>query len=286
MGIKLKEVHGEYWTPEEDSIIEEHFCYAPQNYLMNLLPGRTWKSIFMRGNGKNLKRISQDRYFIDYNFFENWSKESAYILGFITADGYVKRDTSGNRHANMLQFELASYDIDILKKFKDVLKFEGPISTTKRSTCKMQINNTKIIEDIIKKGVPSTNKTEEATFPANMPSEYAPDFIRGVFDGDGSIYMEDSNGHSRLALQILGTKDLLYGIRSHLPLESKHSYISYRGNNGANIYILSIKNKDTIKIYDWMYRASTIYLDRKYQHYMSCRNQILRCNGNIAGTQS
>lgn len=89
-----------------------------------------------------MNRESQDRYKIDYNFFENWTQETAYIYGFILADGYLKYE-SGINNENSLQFELADFDVDILFKIKECLKFEGEIKYSKRNTAKLSINNKK-----------------------------------------------------------------------------------------------------------------------------------------------
>ena len=90
MGSNRKRASGELWQKEEDEILTEHFQYASKNYLMNMFPNRSWNAILRREIKKlNLSRESQDRYYIDYNFFEDWSNDSAYIYGMIAADGHL-----------------------------------------------------------------------------------------------------------------------------------------------------------------------------------------------------
>lgn len=264
LGLNSKKEKGILWTEQEDVLLKKHFEFAPKNYLLKLFPNRTWNSIFQRGCKKyNLKRKSQDRLFIKYDFFEKWNKENAYIFGFILADGHIHY---GNK--NYLQFELASYDKDILEKIKSILQYEGPISYSKRNTCKLQINNKKIISDIIDLGMPSKDKTFNSVFPKSLPKKYIPDFIRGVFDGDGSIVYSNK----RLYFQILGTKDLLKGIKDNLPIATNNISIYDRNRNGTNVFCLQVKNKKTLDIFDWLYKDASIYLDRKYNKYLNLKH--------------
>lgn len=214
-----------------------------------------------------LRRKSQDKYYIKYNALSNWNELSSYLLGFTLADGYIKR-SNGSRNENSLQFELADYDKDILEKIKKHLCFEGPILYSNRNTVKLCISNTKIIDDLICKGIPTNNKTETASFPKEIPNSVLNHFIRGLFDGDGSVFY-DSN---YIAFQLLGTRSLLLGIKNKLS-QFFHTVNLYdRSKNGTNIFCLKLKGKNAEKLYRWLYDNSTIYLQRKYNKYRQIIN--------------
>ena len=268
MGIKLKVAHGEYWSEEEDTIIQKHFMYAPKDFLMRLLPRRTWLAIYQRGHLKfHIPRESQDKYFIDYNFFSQYTHDGAYMLGFIMADGYLKFRTDDDRNASLLQLELADYDTDILYSIASALKFGGKISFTKRHTAKLQINNTKIIQDLIRMGIPEKDKTNAATFPENLPRDFYPDFVRGLFDGDGSIYNDGG-----IAIQFLGTQSILEGIRNILPCDTSDNHLFDRSKSGANIFALKFKKKKSIDICNWMYENASMFLKRKHNKFCELKN--------------
>ncbi|MDB1954229.1 hypothetical protein PMY38_04575 [Clostridium tertium] len=134
MGLNRKRASGELWSFEDDELLRRHFEYAPKNYLMKLFSIRSYNSILQRGiKTLNLSRKSQDRYDINYKYFEEWNKDSAYIFGFIAADGHLIYE-KGEKKINALQFELASYDSEILDKIKEKLKYEGKVILTKRNT--------------------------------------------------------------------------------------------------------------------------------------------------------
>lgn len=263
LGMNKKKQTGELWSDKEDAILKENFEYASKSYLERRLPKRSWQAIYQRGSlTLLLKRKTQDKYFINHNSFSKWNEYTAYIIGLLLADGYIKYQ-SGERKENSIQIELAHYDIDILKKIKEYTEFEGPIRKTKRGTVVLNISNTKIIEDILSVGFPLTNKTESATWVNGLPFKYVHHFIRGLFDGDGSVYEKNKS----MCIHFLGTEKLIKEIIKVAPAKKKTYH--FRGKNGgANVYCLYYSSKEDAKnIYDWMYKDSNIYLDRKYNKF-------------------
>ena len=273
LGISAKANRGETWSEYENAIMYEHFENAPLNLLKELLPNRTTHAINQHGNKElGLSRISKDRYKIDYKFFENWTPESAYIYGFISADGYIKYE-HGERNENSLQFELADYDHDILDKIKDILQYEGEVRYSNRNTVKLTIGNKKLISDLIEKGMPRTNKTFEIDYPYALPDELFSHYLRGLFDGDGTIYIKDNT----ILFRLLGTQSLLNTIHEKicmLCIDISTNHIYDRNKDGCNVFDLSVQNKyKAIAIYEFMYQNSTIHLDRKYNKYLEYKNK-------------
>jgi DNA-binding transcriptional regulator WhiA len=122
---------------------------------------------------------------LNHNYFENINTEDqAYIIGFIFADGSI--NTSTNRY--MLRIELQERDKDILSFIKKELNSSINIKTHIRKNKRyvlFQINSKKMITDLIKIGI-LPGKTYLKNIPL-IPLKFAPDFLRGLFDGDGSI---------------------------------------------------------------------------------------------------
>ena len=262
MGLNRKIASGEIWSKEEDQLLAQHFEWAPKNKLLLLFPNRTWPSITQRGwKTLNLVRLSQDKYDIDYNFFSEWNEKSAYIFGFLAADGYLKYE-SGSRNETSVQIELAWYDKDILYKIKEALSYEGEIRESSRGTYKLSFANKKLCKDLIEKGMPPNDKTNKMAWPESLPDELASHFIRGLFDGDGSIYLEKDRKNP--SYQFLGTESILIGIKNQLPIRMEKHSIYDRNHCGANVHCLKISNGSCKQIFEYMYKDATIYLDRKY----------------------
>lgn len=272
MGLSRKLASGEYWSKEEDRLLSKHFEWAPKNTLMSLFPDRTWSSITQRGwNTLSLKRLSQDKYSIDYSFFSEWSREVAYLVGFIAADGYLMID-EGERNQTALQIELAEQDSDILYKMKKILKFEGPVSISNRSTVKIAISNRKVCYDLMSKGIPSSNKTIALVWPKQLPEEFERDFMRGLLDGDGSVFFDKD----RISCQFLGTKNIIENIKNKLPLDLSRNSIQDRNKyGGADIYAFKVTGKKARVILDYLYEDASIYLDRKYNIALNLDDKIV-----------
>ena len=197
---------------------------------------------------------------VNSNFFENINTEQkAYILGFIYADGCI------TNHA--LQIKLSLKDIELLEKIKLALNSEHKIGIYTNYNgygigneyCALRIKDCKIEHDLFKLGV-IPKKTKTLSFPTSeqVPSNLIRHFIRGFFDGDGSIYKVESP-----IISFTVTYEMLCGIKEEIQKNT---------NTKANIYPYKNKNvfdykvggrKQMIKIYDYLYEDATIFLGRK-----------------------
>jgi hypothetical protein len=127
------------------------------------------------------------RYTINENFFEIInSKEKAYFLGLLYSDGSVNKDK------NTVSIGLAEKDIAILELFNKSINSNKPLRKNILSNIKHQnsvilvLENKKIKEQLIKLGCVPNKSILNISLP-NIPEEFLPHFIRGVFDGDGCI---------------------------------------------------------------------------------------------------
>lgn len=120
------------------------------------------------------------------------TSEKAYWLGFIYADGNITKRKISDR----FQIKLNLEDISHLYKLKDCLCSNHSIGKYKMNTkyglikyCMFAISNQHLVDSLLDKGV-VYQKTKQLKFPSTkvLPKEYVSHFIRGYFDGDGSIY--------------------------------------------------------------------------------------------------
>lgn len=256
IGLNGKAAKGIYWSEEEDNVLKEHFAYAPKDYIMNLLPKRTWATIFVRGNKHlGLTRLSQDKISVNYNFFSEWNEKVAYIFGFILADGHIINKNG----VHALQIEQSLKDKDILFKIKEALDFKGEVHVNK--TAKLQINNVKIINDLIEKGMPVEDKSHNAIFPEDLPKEFYRDFIRGVIDGDGWSTI-NKDGYS---LGLCGNYDLISKVKDNLIEDCSNNSIR---KDATYCWRFNIKGKKAKRIASWLYKDAQIFLERKYNNFL------------------
>ena len=135
---------------------------------------------------------------IRYNekFFKEWSSEMAYVLGLIYTDGnlHVRKDKSGYE-IGILSF--AQKDRELVEKFLKLMDCDAKImykkkkvleNTTAGALYYFSIGNNELTVDLTKLGL-TPNKSLDMKFPS-IPKQYLRHFIRGIFDGDGSVYLE------------------------------------------------------------------------------------------------
>lgn len=106
----------------------------------------------------------------------------AYVLGFWFADGYMRKEKS-------YRITISGNDKEILIKIKDVMSSGHPIRFTdkKKEVCHfVSFCSKKLFNDLTNLGG-FRKKSTTITFPY-VPKKLLPDFIRGYFDGDGSVF--------------------------------------------------------------------------------------------------
>ncbi|MFY9462620.1 MAG: LAGLIDADG family homing endonuclease [Candidatus Sungiibacteriota bacterium] len=129
-------------------------------------------------------------------FFNKWSADMAYILGFFCADGYMSINPRGSR---FIAFQIT--DRDLLVKIKDRLGSGHKISLRRRGDKKwkdswrIQIGSKAIFERFITLGI-TPKKAERIRIPP-VPIKYQADFVRGYFDGDGGVWCGLIHKHDR-----------------------------------------------------------------------------------------
>lgn len=114
------------------------------------------------------------------------------------------------------------------------------------------------------------NKTFDLKFPTTIPLELQRHFCRGIFCGDGTL----DTGSNKLVFY--GTQKLLTGIRDVICRECEVSVMRIKPkitktSTGENkLFELSWSGKRQIlSILDWMYYDTDLYIDEKYEKYLS-----------------
>jgi hypothetical protein len=151
-------------------------------------------------------------------------------------------------------------------KYKIGIKYTI-INGKRYNNFRIQITNNKICEDLRKLGF---NPKREILFPSCIPEKFYPDFIRGFFDGDGSIYIYKVNGTTQLKGNFT-SKDkriLLWLSRflsSTLNFPLKKIY-----QNRRKLWEICLYQKECEKLFRFMYRKESAFcLKRKYKVFES-----------------
>lgn len=198
---------------------------------------------------------------VDSHYFDEINTEAkAYWLGFLTADGYVS-DT------NTIELCLAEADKEHVEKFKKAISSKHAISLKKTNlngkeflSYRISIKDTIMANTLRSYGLTS-DKSYTAYIP-NIPNELMRHYIRGLFDGDGSIMIRSSNSNLLNTSLISGSPQM---IEDFCNVVKKYIGIDMNIRDTRGLTEARLSHQYKIKSFiDWIYGESTIYLTRKY----------------------
>ena len=172
-----------------------------------------------------------------HNLFDRWNEQSAYIIGFWIADGYITFARRPNR--TYKQFGFSNTDEQIITYLCKVFNCNRHKLNTKKPNKKaylVRVYSDKLF-DFCYKLVGTTRKSiAEITLPS-LPDEMFHHLIRGFFDGDGSIYwVKMKTRHGKLIKNLKTSftagletgnflNDLIRKIGEHVPIKKTNIYV-------------------------------------------------------------
>lgn len=221
------------------------------------------------------------KYSINENFFSCIDTEpKAYWLGFIYADGYITRK-------NVFGVGLSVLDkkhLDQLVKDMDgnypVKVYPNPGGSCERAV--LSVRSHILTADLRKQGC-FERKSKELVFPTSnqVPEEFISHFMRGYFDGDGSIFFSDQKYKTKKGIKIsvcphfsvISTFQFLTEFLKRLPIKTNSKvYKDYRGRQAHSIAIGGRKSVNAIGIF--LYKSARTFLDRKKERFSLVENLL------------
>lgn len=138
------------------------------------------------------------------------TKEKAYWLGFISADGWINGTT--------LSIQLQWQDKEHLQKFSNAINGNLNILEvnkinnfgTKYHHCRISVRSQNYVDDLKKYGV--VNNKSLILKPPLLSEEMYPYWIIGLIDGDGSI----TKNKKKIRISLTSTKEVLNFIKDKL----------------------------------------------------------------------
>lgn len=195
--------------------------------------------------------------YVNNNYFSEQNNRMAYIMGFLAADGNVSKN--GNRiqsqlslkdkgHLEMIQSEIGGCE---------VYEYES----NGYKSCGWHCCSSQIKKDLAAYGI-IPHKTGTLSIPKVLDKQYWKDFIRGYFDGDGTI-CKDGTGF-RVTITS-ANKEIL---------EDINSYFEENGIKPSNLYkdhnniCIRFRSQASIDIYNLLYYNDCLCLKRKKEKYI------------------
>lgn len=238
------------------------------------------KKIFDKYGLEIRKNLHKGKFSFDKKFFYNESQNLAYFLGWVSSDGYVQKN------ANIIGIEIKEDDKKILEDISQSMNYTRPLIVYERPErgnghfCRFVLENAEIKKLLIEKyGIVPRKSNEAFCFNfQNLSQKYWKDYIRGYFDGDGSIKKKTS-----LTFQIDCTslRMILALEKAIKELDNTISLSITKREPGTEeenknkkikslrpIYRLYCYGENAKKVFQLMYTDAEIYLERKHDRYL------------------
>ena len=159
-----------------------------------------------------------------------------------------------------LHIQLNQNDEYIIKKFLKELNLTKQKINYFDNLAKLCICSDKICNDLKKCGI-EQRKTYTLKFPKNIPKELFRHYVRGYFDGDGCVFINDAYHnvvkYSCSSLKYL--KSLKQRLEKDFNIITNDKIASHK-----TYYELIYSRQDSFRnYYSFFYKESTVYLKRK-----------------------
>lgn len=257
-----------YYKKKSDVLAKEIGCSKSQIC-------KIWREAGLKGK-------KHRTYYINENFFEDINTPGkAYILGYLAADGCVyKREN----HVGMLSVTCKSNDVELLQIINREMESEYIISNSyKKNILKngelalyssLQINSDKICNDLAKYNI--VPKKTWIYSPIDLKNDKLNwHFIRGYFDGDGSVYKTPNvSGKitpSSYRITITCNDETAQWLNTFFQNHEiiSHIYQDHRDKYSNNLYNVQVRRCDSLeRLFYQMYKDSReLRLERKYNKF-------------------
>jgi transposase-like protein len=210
---------------------------------------------------------------LDEHIFDCIDNEvSAYLLGQVYADGCVMMDKAtlsiglSEKDHDYLEMLRGLYGTDFDIKVSSVKNYRGGKNT---DACRLSMYSRHMAQTLFDLGIVARRGKFCNTLPKMHPSVYN-HFIRGFYDGDGSIDCRTASNRitPHLRVRFLGQVDILSWIRDLLADElgtSRNKKISQKPGIMGIEYCGGIVG---YKVASWIYNDATICMKRKHDKYI------------------
>jgi len=205
------------------------------------------------------QKLSQQFFDINERFFDEWSSDMAYVLGLLFTDGCISKTGT---------VALSINDKELLESVRNAMRSTHKIELSKHQKRLYIFHFARkyMVERLKALGLVS-HKSMVIKFP-EVPFEYLSDFLRGVFDGDGSVFYEKNAPHSSIRSKFVSSSEgFIKGINDNLMRLGMPGRTIYRQKtkNGW-YYMFAYAHKNSLKLRDILYKngSASLFLKRKF----------------------
>lgn len=237
---------------------------------------------FLKNNLPILRFDKKPTFYRDKNesyFDQIDNEEKAYFLGFIMADGNI--DYPKSKSSPQLRIAIQKEDIYILKILQQNLcpskavKIYPKRKASWKDTAYFSLVSQQLCDSLINWGIVPRKSYKELSIP-KINKSLIRHFIRGYFDGDGSIVksiIKDTRNrltysYERFTVTFSGSHNLLTEINNFFVEKGILSKKVNKVKNKKHSSLVYASHISLKKIFNILYTDSSIYLKRKYDKFV------------------
>lgn len=201
------------------------------------------------------------------------TEEKAYFLGLLYSDGCITKKSN---------VSISLIDEELIKKINTIFPFFNYTTLQQKTIHNNKLShilrkqNKDLATHLIEKGLINNKSNKNKNifhFPTNkqVPNDLVNHFIRGYFDGDGSVFYQKLRPNL-LKFEITGSSlSIISSIYNYFI--TNNVLIKYRVKKNKNhkyldMYTIEcIKTLEVLKIRELLYKNATIFLNRKKEKF-------------------
>lgn len=221
-----------------------------------------------------LYEVDRRKYSVNDRFFNKIDTENkAYILGLLASDGYLCK-------GNTVCIKLKEEDRYIVEFVRDCLAPTKPVFLDKNimrgktfKSYKVEVCSDELCIALRKLGVVE-RKTGKEIMPILPSKEMYKHFVRGYFDGDGSISKRKGTGPAKSCQMYICCSSREFLVAMQKQLGFGNIYTEKRSTVDMHtLRFTSVESK--LKLYNYMYINCTVAMKRKFVMYVEYVNTVL-----------
>lgn len=229
-----------------------------------------------RRNVERPNKRPKRKYYLNESYFDVIDTEAkAYFLGLLYADG------CNVEKYKTIRIKLQEEDREILEKFNKELEYQKPLIFQKRqkphwkNMWLLYFRSERISNRLAELGCFQA-KSLTLKFPTEeqVPKNLIRHFIRGYFDGDGTVGFHKGKKRYNFTPKIISTESFCYDLQKILTEFNIYGFCckdKRYSKTTTSSYCLGGRIK-ALYFFEWIYKDCDFYLDRKYKKYLEAKN--------------
>lgn len=205
-------------------------------------------------------------------------KNISYMIGLFQTDGSLSK---GIGKKGKFQLELSSKDEDIIYKIDKFISYNSSITKRRKKssinghhynneTILLRICDLNFRNHLVEWGIPYGKKSKIIKPPLHLENLSIPDYIRGLYDGDGSLGLTGTN--IPFMSFTTDSDDLAMFLYNYISKLTDKPLKDTKRNKRDDIYNIVVLKEDAVILCDEIYYNGCLSLDRKYRKAEDVKN--------------